>query len=198
MTNRTFPAIVILIAATSAHAHTGPVSGELLGGFLPGFLHPMTGLDHVAAMLAVGLWGAQLGRPALWTLPIAFPLVMAMGGFLGLIGVTLPGYEIGIALSGIALGAAVLFVMRPPLAVALIVVAVFAVFHGYAHGTELPTGADGLVYSIGFVIGTGLLHAAGILIGMGHRTPGGARIVRTLGAVIGGGGVYFLSQALAG
>ncbi len=109
-------------------------------------------------MVAVGLWGAQLGPPAVWLLPVAFPMVMAFGGTLGLVGVHLPGVEIGIALSAIGLGAAVLFEAKPKLAIAAALVGFFAIFHGHAHGTELPEGANGLLYSIGFVIATGLLH----------------------------------------
>ena len=111
-------------------------------GFLTGFLHPISGLDHVLAMVAVGLWGAQLGAPAIWVLPVAFPLVMAFGGFLGLLGVPLPGVEFGIAASAILLGAAVMSERRPPLVIAAALVGCFAIFHGHAHGTELPPGAE--------------------------------------------------------
>ena len=107
----------------------------------------MTGPDHIIAMVAVGLWGAQLGSPAIWMLPVTFPLVMAFGGFLGLIGVPLPGVEIGIALSGVLLGAAVMTESRPPLYVAAALVAIFAICHGHAHGAELPPGTSGLTYS---------------------------------------------------
>ncbi|HEY5308706.1 MAG TPA: HupE/UreJ family protein, partial [Casimicrobiaceae bacterium] len=109
-------------------------------GFVTGFLHPITGADHVLAMVAVGLWGAQLGAPAIWVLPVAFPLVMAMGAMLGFLGVPLPGVEYGIAASAIVLGTAVAFEVRPSLVVAALVVGCFAIFHGHAHGTELPPG----------------------------------------------------------
>ena len=146
-------------------------------GFLSGLKHPVSGLDHVLAMVAVGLWGAQLGAPAVWLLPVAFPMVMAFGGMLGLMGVPLPGIEYGIAASAILLGIAVMFELRPPLAIAAIVVGIFAIFHGHAHGTELPPGQSGLLYSMGFVIATGCLHGVGISyrhgasLGMGTEIP---------------------------
>lgn len=177
-----------------AWAHVEAGSG---GGLLAGFLHPVSGLDHVLAMVAVGLWGAQLGAPAIWMLPVAFPLVMALGGFLGLLGVPLPGIEIGIALSGVVLGVAVLARWRPPLFLSLALVAIFAVFHGYAHGAELPEGASALAFSVGFVVATGLLHAAGISLGLIQRLPRGTELVRGLGAIVGLGGAWFLWGALA-
>jgi urease accessory protein len=160
-----------------------------------GLEHPVSGLDHVLAMVAVGLWGAQLGLPAVWVLPVAFPMVMAFGGFLGLIGVTLPGVEMGIAVSGIALGGMVLAEARPPLWAAAMLVGFFAVFHGHAHGTELPAGQSGLDYSIGFVIATGCLHAAGIAIGLIHRWPAGRVILRVAGACVALAGIAFLRSA---
>src|SRR5204862_6795285 len=108
------------------------------GGFFSGALHPISGADHVLAMVAVGLWGAQLGAPAVWLLPVAFPMVMAFGGMLGLVGVKLPGIEIGIACSAIALGVAVFLELRPSLCAAAVLIGFFAIFHGHAHGTELP------------------------------------------------------------
>ena len=139
--------VPMLLWAQVAFAH--PQAGEAKG-FLTGFKHPISGLDHVLAMVAVGLWGAQLGSPAVWLLPVAFPMVMALGGMLGLMGVPLPGVEYGIAASAILLGVAVMFEVRPPLAFAAVLVAFFAIFHGHAHGTELPPGESGLLYSIGF------------------------------------------------
>ena len=179
---------------TLAYAHTGV--GQTTG-FLTGFLHPLTGLDHIIAMVAVGLWGAQLGAPAIWMLPVTFPIVMAFGGFLGLIGVPVPGVEIGIALSGVLLGAAVMTESRPPLYIAAALIAVFAICHGHAHGAELPPGTSGLTYSIGFVVATGLLHACGIGIGTVHRWSYGRLALRALGGLISMGGVFFLSQAFA-
>lgn len=184
----------LLLWAQSALAH--PQKGEAVG-FLTGFRHPISGLDHVLAMVAVGLWGAQLGAPAIWLLPVAFPMVMAMGGMLGLMGVPLPGIEYGIAASAILLGAAVLFELRPPLAIAAILVGFFAIFHGYAHGTELPPGQSALLYSMGFVIATGCLHAAGIGIGTVHRWGWGQKFLRVVGALVAIGGGVFMWKAVA-
>jgi len=183
-----------LLLALPAWAHTG--QGQA-AGFLTGLRHPISGLDHVLAMVAVGLWGAQLGAPAIWLLPVTFPLVMAFGGFLGLLGVPLPGVEVGIAVSAILLGAMVAREARPPLWLAASVVAFFAVFHGHAHGTELPAGQSGLLYSVGFVICTGCLHATGIAIGLVHRWGWGRVALRAAGVVVAAGGVFFLWRALA-
>lgn len=182
---------LLLPAAALAHMRGGEASG-----FLAGLSHPVSGLDHVVAMLAVGLWGAQLGPPAIWLLPVTFPMVMALGGTLGLVGVRLPGVEIGIALSAIGLGAAVLFEARPKLGLAAVLVGFFAIFHGHAHGTELPAGANGLLYSIGFVVATGLLHATGIAIGLIHRWPAGRTALRWAGAAVALAGLAFLLRAL--
>jgi urease accessory protein len=189
-------ALVALAALLPGEASAHIVRGEAVG-FVSGFEHPISGLDHVIAMVAVGLWGAQLGRPAIWLLPVTFPLVMAVGGFLGLIGLPLPGAELGIALSGLILGAAVLTEARPPLAAAGVVVGLFGLFHGYAHGAELPPGQNALLYSLGFVIATGLLHATGIAIGLVHRWDWGRYALRGAGAAVMAGGAYFLWAALA-
>jgi len=151
----------------------------------------------VLAMVAVGLWGAQLGTPAIWVLPVAFPMVMAVGGMLGLLGVPLPGIEYGIAASAMLLGAVVMFEVRPPLAVAAALVGVFAIFHGHAHGTELPPGESALLYSMGFVTATGCLHATGIGVGTVHRWTWGRTVLRVAGAVIAAGGAFFMWKALA-
>ena len=165
-------------------------------GLLSGLKHPISGVDHVVAMVAVGLWGAQLGQPAIWLLPVVFPMVMAFGGMLGLLGIPIPGVEIGIALSALVLGIMVLGEVKPPLAVTAIIVGVFAIFHGHAHGAELPEGASGVTYSLGFVVATGLLHAAGIAIGEIHRWSAGRVVLRAAGAGVALAGLFFLSQAL--
>lgn len=179
-------------AVAVAHAQVGAASG-----FLTGFLHPISGADHVLAMVAVGLWGAQLGLPAIWILPVTFPIVMAFGGMLGLIGVPLPGVEIGIAVSALLLGTAVATEQRPPLWIAAVLVGAFAIFHGHAHGTELKPGESGLLYSLGFVVATGCLHAVGIAIGTVHRWPSGRMALRTVGGGIALAGAYFLWRAVA-
>lgn len=179
-----------------AYAHID--RGETAGGFLAGFHHPISGLDHVVAMVAVGLWGAQLGQPAIWVLPVTFPLVMAFGGVLGGLGVPIPGVEIGIALSALGLGAMVACAARPPLWLAGVMVAIFAICHGYAHGAEIPRNADFISYAVGFVLATGTLHLLGILIGTINRWRRGVYVLRAGGLLICGCGAYFLTTALAG
>jgi urease accessory protein len=149
-------------------------------------------------MVAVGMWGAQLGAPAVWVLPVVFPMVMALGGMTGLMGIRLPGIELCIALSALALGFAVCREARPKLWIAATIVGVFAIAHGHAHGTELPLGASGVLYSIGFVIATGLLHGLGIGIGLVHQWPAGRLALRVAGAVVAMGGVFFLWKAISG
>lgn len=188
------PALLIagalLSSASPALAHEGEGAA---GGFISGFLHPILGWDHVAAMVAVGLWGAFLGAPALWLLPVAFPLVMAFGAALGILGVPLPAVEAGIAGSAVILGLMVAVAARPPLWIAGALVGVFAVFHGHAHGTELPGSADPLTYAVGFVIATGLLHLAGISFGLLGQWRWGRAAVRTAGGAITVAGVAFLA-----
>jgi urease accessory protein len=167
-----------------------------MAGFLAGLLHPVSGLDHVLAMVAIGLWGAQLGAPGMWLLPVNFPLVMAFGGFIGLLGVPLPGVELGIAASAVLLGAMVATESRPRLWVAASLVGFFAVFHGHAHGTELPPGQSGLLYSAGFVGATGGLHAIGIGIGLVHRFRARRLALKAAGSVVTLAGVPFLWRAL--
>lgn len=176
------------LTANAAWAHTG----SMAGGFASGFMHPLFGWDHVVAMVAVGLWGAFLGMPAIWVLPVTFPLVMTIGGALGVAGVPLPGVEISIALSAIVLGGMVAFAVRPPLWFAAVIVATFAIFHGHAHGTELPNAADPIAYSLGFVVATSLLHLAGIAIGLTVRWPRGRDLVRACGIGIAVAGAVFL------
>lgn len=180
--------------AVSASAHGG---GDIAGGFSGGFGHPLFGPDHVAAMVAVGLWGAVLGPPAIWLLPVAFPLVMTFGGVLGIAAVPMPRVEVGIAISAIVLGLMVALAVRAPLAIAVAAVSAFAIFHGHAHGAELPPGADTIAFSAGFVMATGLLHLCGISLGLATRWPAGRVAVRLAGAAIAGAGVLFLRTALS-
>ena len=190
-------ALVVLSLAALASRALAHVEAGQATGFLSGLAHPVSGLDHVLAMVAVGLWGAQLGAPAIWLLPVTFPIVMALGGVLGLLGVPLPGVEIGIAASAVLLGAAVMTERRPSLYAAAALVGFFAVFHGHAHGTELPPGQSGLLYSLGFVVATGGLHAIGIAIGAVHRWPAGRVALRFAGGGVGLAGVFFLWRAIA-
>ena len=193
---RSMQAVAVLASCwvQAAFAHVGQGGAS---GLLTGFLHPLSGADHALAMVAVGLWGAQLAAPAIWVLPVAFPLVMAMGGMLGFLGVPMPGVEYGIAASAIVLGTAVAFEVRPSLVVAALVVGCFAIFHGHAHGTELPPGQSALLYSMGFVIATGCLHAVGIGIGTVHRWSWGQQLLRGAGTMVAAGGVFFMWKAFA-
>ena len=180
-------AILLLLTATPLFAHANP---GLAAGFSSGFLHPLSGWDHVLAMVAVGIWGAQLGAPAIWVLPVTFPLVMSFGGLLGVRGVPLPGVEIGVALSALVLGALIAKAARPPLWIAGVIVGAFAICHGYAHGVELPKASDPLAYGAGFVLCTGLLHATGIAIGVADRWPVGSWVLRVMGGGIACAGAY--------
>lgn len=193
LTGRCLLLVLILCFPATAAAHT---EAGAVDGFVSGFTHPISGLDHTAAMVAVGLWGAFLGQRAMWTLPVVFPVVMAFGGALGVLGIPFPVVETGIAISGAVLGLMVAFAVKPPLWVAAIVVGLFAIFHGHAHGTELPETANALVYSIGFVISTGLLHLAGIALGLLVHWSWGRTIVRAGGAVISLVGFGFLFNFL--
>jgi urease accessory protein len=184
---------LLWLSTTPAFAH---VDQGQAAGFITGLKHPWSGLDHVLAMLAVGLWGAQLGQPAIWLLPVTFPMVMALGATMGLLGFRLPGVEIGIAASALLLGAMVAGEARPRLPVAAVLVGFFAIFHGHAHGTELPVGQSGMLYSMGFVLATGVLHAMGIAIGTIHRWSAGKLALRGAGAVIALMGAGFLWRAL--
>jgi urease accessory protein len=182
--------LLAMVFTTPALAHTGSVSG----GFIGGFTHPILGIDHLVAMVAVGLWGAFLGAPAIWLLPVMFPLVMAAGGVAGIAGASIPSVETAIAASAVILGLMVALAARPPLWVAAALVAAFAIFHGHAHGAELPAGADAVAYSAGFVIATGLLHLAGIGFGLLTVWPAGRIAVRAAGGAIAVAGLLFLSR----
>ena len=146
------------------------------------------------AMASVGLWGYFLGRPLIYLLPMVFPIMMAIGAGVGMAGVSLPPVEIGIAVSVCVLGALILGAVRAPSWVACAVVGLFALFHGHAHGTELPVASNPIAYAIGFVIATGLLHLTGIAFGMLTRWPNGQYAVRAGGVVIAAVGLAFLTH----
>jgi urease accessory protein len=184
---------VLFLIALPAFAHTGE---GLAGGFISGFLHPVLGWDHLVAMVAVGLWGAFLGAPAIYILPVVFPLVMTLGGAAGIVGASLPGVEIGIAVSSIVIGALVAFAVKAPLWIVAVIVGVFAIFHGHAHGAELPQAANAATFAIGFVVATGLLHLLGIAIGLLVAIPKGTVLVRVLGAAIAIIGIKFFVAAV--
>jgi urease accessory protein len=181
---------LLLCFAATANAHSGE---GVAGGFLSGFLHPLSGLDHLLAMVAVGIWGATLGRPLVWALPVAFPMLMVVGGVLGIAQIPLPYVEIGIAVSVIVLGLSIASAWRAPMVVAVGIVALFGVFHGHTHGTELPTTAAPAAYAAGFVISTGLLHLGGIAIGLVKELPRGEQVLRAGGGVIAAAGVWILA-----
>ncbi len=183
--------MVLTMSVADAHIPTG-----LPGGFGSGFRHPFAGLDHLLAMVAVGVWGAVLGPPLLYALPIVFPLMMVGGAALGMLGVPMPSVEIGVAVSVLVLGACIAFSVRAPVWAASVIVATFAVFHGYAHGQELPSAADPLGYSAGFVLATGLLHLAGVALGSAREYPGGVAVMRLVGATIALVGIAFVGLAV--
>lgn len=157
-------------------------------------MHPLLGWDHISAMVAVGIWGAFLGVPAIWILPVVFPMVMAFGGALSILGMPLPGVEVGIAMSAIVLGLMVAFAAQPPIWVAAVVVGAFAIFHGHAHGTELPVAADGVAFAGGFVFATGLLHLSGIALGFLTKWDMGKLAIRAVGGGIAVAGMAFLGN----
>jgi len=181
-----------LTNAAEAHILSGP-----MGGFASGFEHPLSGPDHLLAMFSVGLWGAQMGGRPVWSLPVTFPLIMCIGGVLGIAGVGLPGVELGIACSILVLGAAIAAQWKAPEWLAVLIVAVFAIFHGYAHGAELPNAADPAAYAVGFVVSTGLIHVFGIAVGLLVGRLYGGLVSRVLGGLIVLGGLYYLAMALA-
>jgi urease accessory protein len=180
---------VAALITSPAFAHSG---GSISAGLIGGLAHPLFGPDHLVAMVAVGLWGAFLGTPAIWLLPVVFPIVMAFGGVMGIHGIEIPWVESGIAVSAIVLGLMVALAVRAPLAVAAVLVGAFAIFHGHAHGTELPAAADAAAYSVGFVLATGALHLAGIAFGSLTRWPAGRIAVRAAGGAIAIAGMIFL------
>lgn len=185
-------AMTVLALPLAAHAH----AGHAHGGFESGFMHPIGGLDHLLAMIAVGLWAVQLGKRALWALPLMFVGAMVAGGLLGLTGMNVPGVELVIALSAVALGGLVALRKKAPLAGAVLVVGLFALFHGFAHGQELPAGASALTYALGFVLATAALHGVGIGLGLLPKAVQKLPIERFAGAAVLVGGLYFTYSAL--
>lgn len=175
-------AALLVIAPTAALAHTG-VSVE--HDLLHGFLHPIGGLDHMLAMVAVGVFAYVLGGRALYVVPLAFIGMMAVGFGIGLAGVELPYMELGIALSSIVIGGVAALGRPMPVVAASALVGLFAVFHGVAHGAEMPAGASSLDYAMGFVAATALLHLAGIAGAMGVAKLAG-RFGKPVAQVAGG------------
>jgi urease accessory protein len=187
--------VVLLSLTANASAHTGVGDAH---GFVHGFMHPVGGLDHVLAMVAVGLYAALLGGRALWLVPASFVGVMAIGGALGIAGINVPYVEIGIALSIVVLGLAVALRLSVPTLAAMGLVGFFAIFHGHAHGAEMPQDASGYAYAAGFMLATALLHAAGVSLGLiaGRLTAlGGARLTQAAGGAMALAGIVILVRA---
>ncbi len=182
----------ILSASSTAWAHVAHVAS----GFSSGFLHPLMGLDHVLAMVAVGIWGSRLGRPSFWSLPTFFGLVMILGALLSGTGVRLPAVEPALAASVIVLGILVAF--APAHWFAVVVVAALAVFHGYAHGLALPASENPFVHGLGFAAATALLQIAGVAIGLKARRPMGRQLVRGVVVAIAVVGLLLLAPEFAG
>lgn len=168
-----------------AYAHAGDA-----GGFGHGIWHPFSGLDHVCAMVAVGLWAAQMGGRSLWVVPLTFVGVMLMGGVLGMSGIGLPFAEYGIVASVLLLGVLIAAAIRLPLWLSSGMVGVFALFHGYAHGIEMPGSASALAYAFGFMLATAALHMSGLFFGSGMQRLAGKQAIPAAGAGIALFGVY--------
>ena len=182
-------AIVLALTTFSAQAHSGIDAG---------WLHPLTGLDHFLAMVAVGAWSAQIGGRAIWLVPGAFVLCMFCGGLLGMSMIDLQGLEVGITLSVIALGAAIALHQRMPTVVAALGVGLFGMLHGYAHGYEMPVIDDKVGYTLGFLATTATLHLVGAFGALGlMRVQGGGKILRGLGLICSMCGGWILFSAVA-
>lgn len=185
---RTLPLVLIFLLPSLAQAHPGKPGHA--HGFSNGLLHPLTGLDHICAMVAVGLWAAQRGGRALWLVPTTFVSVMIIGGALGMGKAGIPYVEQGIAASVLVLGILIAAAIRLPVAASMAIVGLFAFFHGYAHGAEMPDTASGFAYGIGFVVATASLHLAGLGLGLTAKRFASAQSIRYAGGAIAACGVY--------
>lgn len=182
--------LLLCLIPTTVYAHDG--SNVPFGGFLAGLVHPVLGYDHFLAMLSVGILSAQIGGRAIWTVPATFVGVMAVGGILGLIGSGFQFVELGIAVSLIILGIVIAAEKRLAIGVAMVAVGIFATFHGYAHGSEVPTTAEPFLYALGFLTGTALIHILGVVIGdVAKHYENGKLILRGGGALVALIGVLF-------
>lgn len=190
--SRTILVLALTLFAPVALAHPG----HSASGLLAGITHPLTGLDHLLAMLALGAWAAQLGGRALWAVPSAFLAAMAVGSMLGIAATGLPAVELGISGSVLALGLLVLFAARLPLAVGMALSAGFALFHGYAHGAEMSAGSPALAYGLGFLLATALLHLAGLGTGRLARAGAGVGLLRAAGASVAVAGAALVAGAV--
>ncbi|MFC3162252.1 HupE/UreJ family protein [Ciceribacter thiooxidans] len=180
------------MAAVPAQAFAHALGG-VMGGFGSGFGHPLAGFDHFLAMLAVGLWGAQMGGRSVWALPATFPLIMCVGGFAGMLGLFPDDLiRIAIAVSLLVLGGVIAARWVAPEWAALVIVAFFAIFHGYPHGQLTLRATDPAAFTVGFVVSTGLIHILGIGIGFALGQLYRGYVVRALGGMIAASGVYYL------
>lgn len=187
-------ALALLLVPALAHAHTTGLvhmhnDGGPMNGLFQGLSHPLHGLDHLLAMIAVGLWAAQMGGRSVWAVPASFVGIMALGGVLGMMGVQLPMVETGIMTSVLLLGLLIAFAVRLPLWASMSVVGFFALFHGFAHGAEMPSQSSGLLYAAGFIVATSLLHLGGIGLGVAAKNIRFASALRLAGALVILGGV---------
>jgi urease accessory protein len=181
--NLRLTSLVAMFALAPVLARAHPLHGQTVG-LAGGLSHPLLGLDHLLAMVAVGLWAAQLGGRALWLVPAAFVSLMGLGGALGIAGAPVPLVETGVLLSVLVLGVLVTAAVRLPMAAGVALVGFFALFHGHAHGTEIPPAAAAFAYGLGFVLTTASLHACGIGLGLLAQRNSSASAVRFAGAAI--------------
>ena len=184
--------LAIFLAPSLAQAHTGVGTTT---GFANGLAHPLSGLDHLCAMIAVGLWAAQRGGRALWLVPLTFVSVMTLGAMLGMAGLAMPFVEKGIVASVLVLGVLVAAAVRLPLVASVILIGLFALFHGHAHGAEMPATASGWLYGTGFVFATAGLHLLGIGVGLGAKRYVSEKMIRVTGCLIAACGLYLFCAA---
>jgi urease accessory protein len=186
--------VIALLAPAIASAHPGMPGHS--HGFANGFIHPLSGLDHLLAMTAVGLWAAQRGGRALWMVPTAFVSVMALGGMLGMAGPgQIPLIDQAIAASVLVMGIFIATAARISLKASVAIIGLFALFHGYAHGAEMPATASGLAYGLGFILATALLHLVGIGLGLSAQKMNSTTLVRVTGCIIAACGLYLILNA---
>lgn len=185
-----YVSLITLILPNIALAHTATQTK----GFISGLSHPVLGFDHLLAMISVGILSAQMGGRAIWTVPATFVAIMLAGGVLGMQGIPFFSVELGIACSVLALGVALAAEKKLPQVLAMLFVGFFAIFHGHAHGTEMPQLAQPALYALGFVIGTTVIHIAGVLVGSFSKfVPNGVQLLRYIGAGIAGIGFYLVA-----
>ena len=180
-----------LPALAQANPQIGPSTG-----FTSVLAHPLTGLDHICAMIAVGLWAAQRGGRALWLVPLTFVSIMTIGGIVGAAKIGIPFVEPGIAASVLVLGLLIAAAIQLPLWASMLLVGLFAFCHGHAHGWEMPVVASGILFGLGFIVSTIILHACGVGIGLAAKRGGSTRLIRYAGGAIAVGGIYLCVTVL--